>query len=368
MARDDDSPGAGKSETLTCLPAFPKYNTFLVAGEPISGSTVTTVEISGSREHFQVKQLLENIHLVHCKNQLTIHFRQPIKVKGGRNWQVILPLLAKYNQRKLLRVARLAGQLPGLTFSEIIKGLLEIENYLEVSSLTGFFSVSRATAEEILIEMEAANLVKIISLLFLQITSREHCHKMREILQEEISGLAAQRMKSVKISDFEKAMKIPHSSVFFRYLLSSLQEGHGFSRQNNVLVFHKVIPAPEILETIPLIEKNLKKNKLAVFTIPDIVKICELNPKTVNDALWYMVENDKVLTLNESTFAFSDEVAKILNRLKKFKRNQGELIDIQSFREISTFNRKTIITFLEYLDSQNITQRQGNKRRILLPT
>lgn len=314
-----------------------------------------------------VKHLHQGIHLAHCKNQLPIQYRQSIKVKSGRDWRIVLPLFAKYNQRKLMRIARFAQNMAGLSFFEVIKNLLEVENYLDVLALVYFFDISRAAAEEILIKMECANLLKILSLNQLEVTSRAHCLEMLSAMQAEISRLAAQRTKTGKITDLEKSIKLPHTSIFFRYLLHSLQQNNGFSRQGNMIVFHKVAPAPDVIETIPIIEKTLKKNKLIVFTINDIIKLCDLNYKTVNDALWHLVESERVLPLNDSSFAFSEEIAKIINRLKKFKRNQGDLIDIQSFRDISTCNRKTIITILEYLDSQNITQRSGAKRRILLP-
>jgi hypothetical protein len=73
-----------------------------------------------------------------------------------------------------------------------------------------------------------------------------------------------------------------------------------------------------------------------------------------------------VVQLNERYFIFAGDLHKILNRLKKYKRNQGEMIDIKSFREFTLLTRKYILALFEYLDSQKITERVDNKRKILL--
>ena len=43
---------------------------------------------------------------------------------------------------------------------------------------------------------------------------------------------------------------------------------------------------------------------------------------------------------------YEEELEKILNKLKKYKRNQGEMIDIQAFRELTLYTRKYIILYI----------------------
>jgi hypothetical protein len=70
--------------------------------------------------------------------------------------------------------------------------------------------------------------------------------------------------------------------------------------------------------------------------------------------------------LSEKYYIFNDDLNKILNKLKKYKRNQGEMIDIQSFRELTLLTRRYIIILFEYFDTHRITQRVNNQRKILL--
>jgi hypothetical protein len=97
-----------------------------------------------------------------------------------------------------------------------------------------------------------------------------------------------------------------------------------------------------------------------------VQKCTNYSLKQINDSLWYMLEEEKFLQLDERYFIFSDEYNKIINRLKKFKRNQGDILTFDDLRTITSYSRKYLIVLFEYWDGQNITRRQGNKRQILL--
>jgi hypothetical protein len=79
-----------------------------------------------------------------------------------------------------------------------------------------------------------------------------------------------------------------------------------------------------------------------------------------------MLDEEKLLQLDERHFIFSEEYGKIINRLKKFKRNQGDIMTFDDLRSLTSYTRKYLIVLFEYWDGQNITRRVGNKRQILL--
>ena len=79
-----------------------------------------------------------------------------------------------------------------------------------------------------------------------------------------------------------------------------------------------------------------------------------------------MLNEGKFLQLDERYFIFSEEYAKIINRLKKFKRNQGDILTFDDLRDMTAYSRKYLIVLFEYWDRQNITCRVGNQRKILL--
>ena len=134
----------------------------------------------------------------------------------------------------------------------------------------------------------------------------------------------------------------------------------------NALIFSELPLNDEEKTRMADIEKILKANKLPVFTIENVQKNTSYSLKQINDSLWYMLDEEKFLQLDERYFIFSDEYNKIINRLKKFKRNQGDVITFEDLREITAYSRKYLIALFEYWDGQNITKRVGNKRQILL--
>jgi selenocysteine-specific elongation factor len=253
-----------------------------------------------------------------------------------------------------------------MTEKDIILNLLSVEKFLKVHRLLDFFSLEKGEVTDFLIEMEQSRRIKIIDFNSLYIVSYDHYQSYLKELKSLFHYLYENRIKAIKFSEIESKIKISQSSIFFKYLLNSFDNTFSFKILKDKVLLHKVSLSEKEKKMISEIESLLKKNKLTVFSIDNVLKLGKFKYQEVNNSLWYLVEEDQLVQLNQECFMFSTDLTKILNRLKKFKRNQGEMIDIQSFRELSLFNRKSIITLLEYLDSQNITRRLGNKRQILL--
>jgi hypothetical protein len=133
------------------------------------------------------------------------------------------------------------------------------------------------------------------------------------------------------------------------------------------IVFQRLALSETQQGSLDAIENLLQTHKVSIFSIENILHLSEdLNYKDVNATLWFMVENNQAIQLNEKFFILTEDLNKIINKLKKYKRNQGDMIDIQAFRELTQYSRKYIITLFEYFDAHQITEREDNKRRILL--
>ena len=114
------------------------------------------------------------------------------------------------------------------------------------------------------------------------------------------------------------------------------------------------------------IEKILKANKLLIFTIENVQKNTSYSLKQINDSLWYMLEEEKFMQLDERYFIFTDEYNKIINRLKKFKRNQGDVITFDDLREITSYSRKYLIFYLNIGMGRILPSGSGTKDRSCL--
>lgn len=312
-------------------------------------------------------KISDDLFAAHFKNQVEFNFRQEIDFKNVRgHFTVLLPVLSQYNQRKLKKIAEILKSIQDKTFKEILLDLLTVENFLEVEGLLYFFSLERRGVTEVLTELELARQLKVINLNYLFVTSWEHFMQNLAAMENGLRQAYEGRERILKFSQLEKTVKIPQETVFFKYLLKKCSQEFPCKVLPNALIFSKLPLNDEEKTRMADIEKILKANKLIIFTIENVQKNTSYSLKQINDSLWYMLEEEKFMQLDERYFIFSEEYNKIINRLKKFKRNQGDIITFDDLREITSYSRKYLIVLFEYWDGQNITRRVGNKRQIQL--
>ena len=219
---------------------------------------------------------------------------------------------------------------------------------------------------EVLTELELDRKLKVINLNYLFVTSWDHFLQNLAAMENGLRLAHEGRERTLKFAQLEKTVKIPQETVFFKYLLKKCCQEFPCKVLPGALIFSKLPLMDEEKTRMADIEKTLRANKLQVFTIENVQKNTAYSLKQINDALWYMLDEEKFLQLDERHFIFSDEYSKIVNRLKKFKRNQGDILTFDDLRTITSYSRKYLIVLFEYWDGHNITRRVGNKRQILL--
>ncbi|MBN2346944.1 MAG: SelB C-terminal domain-containing protein [Candidatus Aminicenantes bacterium] len=304
---------------------------------------------------------------VHFKSQVGLVFGQKVSFKNARmSFTVLLPVLSRYNRRKLKRVSGILQAIERKDFRQIVQELLSVENFLQADRLLGFFPLDKRQALDMLTQLELAREAKVIGLSDLFLTSwehyRQHLAAMESVLRVAYEG----RERTVKYARLEKAVKIPPESVFFRYLLKKCSREFPCKILPQALVFSALPLSAEEKGRMAAIEKALRGGRQVVFTFENVQKNTSYTARQINDSLWYLLNEDKILQLDERHFIFSDEYNKIINRLKKFKRNQGDILTIEDLRSLTSYSRKYIIVLFEYWDRKNVTRRLGNKRQILL--
>jgi hypothetical protein len=344
-----------------------KFNAYFVRFFHPQKDFSGNIQLAGDNVQVNFKKIDGDLFVIYFKNQVELAFQQKIAFKNSKSsLQVLLPVLSQYNQRKLKKIGEILALIDKQSFSQILLALLNVEKFLEVGTLLNFFAVERWAAIAVLTELELAEQVKTISLNDLFITSWDHYSQNVAAMENALRLAYENREKTLKFNQLEKIIKVPQTALYFRYLLRKCSQMFPFKLLANALIFSQLPLAAEEKERMAEIEKVLKTNKLLIFTIEDVQKNTPFSPKQINDALWYIIHEERFMQLNERYIIFSEEYNKIINRLKKFKRNQGDIITIDDLRNLTSYTRKYIIILFEYLDAQNITQRVGNKRKILL--
>lgn len=350
-----------------------KYNGYIVRLKQRENTFTGTLVAGEKGIPTNFKKIGIDLFIANFKSQAQFTFREMVALKTrNKEVEVLLPVISKYNKRKLTRISKFLGQhiLESRDPKCLIPELLTVEKFLKVRELLDFFCIDPEEMTGYLLEAEVREKIKIIDFCNFFITSHENYLHYIEELNALFTDLYTSRIKSIKFSEIEEKIKLPLVSIFFKYLLRSLPVADNFPYTvlKDKIVFRKVDMSEDERTVLVDIRDYLKKHKITVFSLDIISGSTDFSDKfrEVNNTLWHLVENGDVVQLNERFFIFSEDLNKILNKLKKFKRNEGETIDIQSFRELTLLSRKYIIILFEYFDIERITERLNNHRKILL--
>ncbi|MCP5048601.1 MAG: hypothetical protein GY940_15635 [bacterium] len=315
------------------------------------------------------KKIGKDLFIANFKSQVEFSFLEKVPLKSkNKDAVVLIPVTSKYNKRKLTKISKFFTAVdPGeREKKDILLNFLSVDKFVKAQDLLEFFSVSREEIIPVLIDKEVGREIKIIDFSHLSIASYDTIQGYHDALDTLFTDYYTSRVKSVKLSDIESKLKLSQSSLLFKYLLRSSQNHYPFQIRKERVVFKKLAMSETEKDSLTEIESIIKKNKAGIFSIENITHSAGLVSKNITDSLWFLVDDGRLVQLNEKYFILNDDLNKILNKLKKYKRNEGDLIDIQSFRELTLFTRKYIIALFEYFDANDITQRVDNQRKILL--
>jgi selenocysteine-specific elongation factor len=95
----------------------------------------------------------------------------------------------------------------------------------------------------------------------------------------------------------------------------------------------------------------------------DIAKELDLPAQKAMDILMHLVEAKKIVKTKDDLFFDADAVKDLQTRLVSFLEKEGE-ITTPLFKDLTGVSRKYVIPLIEYFDSQNITIRIGDIRKL----
>ncbi len=343
-------------------------NSFLVNLKLKEASFSGIVSLNGENISGNFKKIFEDIFLLKFKKPVDLHFNEKVELKSRTKFFTpLLPVFTENNKKKLSKVAKLINEMKDEISSEdVILQTINFEKILNVFYMKDFLSIGRKELLDVLIRMEINKQIKLMDIFRLNSCPYKIFSDNYSAIVEKLSNAYNNRIKTLKFSDIADSIPFHQNSIFFRYMLEKARTKRDFRILKDKLVFTELPLTEKENSMVNDIEKAIKKNKLGIFSIYTIRKASGFEVEVINNSLWHLLGEERIVPLDEKReyFIFTDELTKIINRLKKYKRNQGDMIDISSFREIVILNRKNIILVLEYLDSQKITTRIGNNRRI----
>lgn len=109
----------------------------------------------------------------------------------------------------------------------------------------------------------------------------------------------------------------------------------------------------------------LEKSGFQPLTREELYQSLQMEQKKLTDILNLMSKEGSIIRINESLYIPSRVYKNMIEKLKAFFSKKPEMT-VAEFRDILNTTRKYALSFLEYLDSNKITLRVGDIRKLLL--
>lgn len=106
-----------------------------------------------------------------------------------------------------------------------------------------------------------------------------------------------------------------------------------------------------------------KENGLQPPYFKEVVKNLNIDSKLAKDVLLHLVDEKFIIKVKEDLYFDAESVKSLKNRLLDFLKANNEITTPQ-FKDMTGASRKYVIPLLEYFDSNNITIRIGDIRRL----
>ncbi len=129
------------------------------------------------------------------------------------------------------------------------------------------------------------------------------------------------------------------------------------------LAGHKVSLQVDQAEVSQKIMAIYADSRLSPPYFSELSKTLNMDAATAKNVLLLLVEQKKIIKVKEDLFFHHNAIESLKNRLVDFLREKGE-ISTPQFKEMTDVSRKYLIPLLEYFDSQNVTIRVGDLRKL----
>jgi selenocysteine-specific elongation factor len=90
-----------------------------------------------------------------------------------------------------------------------------------------------------------------------------------------------------------------------------------------------------------------------------------ITPKEIDEILRILAARGKLVRINDSLYLSAKSYDSMIDSLKRFYRGKAEM-SVGEFRDLLGTTRKYALPYLEYLDSNKITLRVGDVRKLLM--
>jgi len=151
----------------------------------------------------------------------------------------------------------------------------------------------------------------------------------------------------------------------FELLLQRI-DGLFLDRETVMLSDFKVSVTDDRKEIMDKMMKEIENGGFQPPTREELANIFSMKEDEVAGLLRIMASDGRLVRINDFIYITSAHYQEMLSGVKDFFKNRSEMA-VSEFRDIFKTTRKYALPFLEHLDSQKVTLRVGDVRRLFTP-
>ncbi|MDM8549499.1 selenocysteine-specific translation elongation factor [Desulfobacterales bacterium HSG2] len=191
--------------------------------------------------------------------------------------------------------------------------------------------------------------------------------KLKEKLSDYLDGYHKTHPLKPGMSKEELKSRLPSvmGPKLFNLMLNQMIKNKEVVQEEDTirLATHKVSLGTDQADVREKILKAYVRGGLTPPYFRELGKTLDIEPDRAKDVLMLLIDEGKIVKAKEDLYFCKDAVNELKNRMIDFLLSDGEMTTPQ-FKDIAKVSRKYLIPLLEYFDSQNVTIRVGDTRKL----
>jgi len=282
----------------------------------------------------------------------------PVETIGGG--EVFDPSPPKRKQKDILE-ALATFEKGSLSDKISLKVLQSGLHGISIMALEGWIKAEVPAIREVVEKLKINGTLLIIEDVLIHKTFFDHFRE--KVLQTLKNFHAKNQLKpGMPKEELRAAFKIDHK--LFGGLIMSLKD---------IVVEKEIIRLKTFSTVLSQVEETMKtkildllqKNEFQPPSKEELSQALKLDQKHLSDILKLLVKEGSLVRISDSMYMASSAYNKMIGDLKNFFSRKPEMT-VAEFRDILATTRKYALPILEYLDSNKITLRVGDVRKLLL--
>lgn len=166
---------------------------------------------------------------------------------------------------------------------------------------------------------------------------------------------------------------MPKEELRARFSINTDSFSELLSLLDNVTIEKDILRLRDYKVSTKLIDRSIKEKVISIlersrFQPPfrgDLANMLSIDEKEVTDILRLLAKEGMIVRINDSVYLSKSNYEKMIEFLKRFFSKKTEM-SVAEFRDMLNTSRKYALPILEYLDSNKITLRVGDMRKLML--